>query len=324
MMLRRLAASLDQTLRERILTGAVLGPVVIGIVLLDGLTPLLGLPLMALAFAVASCGAEEFAKMLRFKRAAALAAAVSNGGRARRSREPQEGSARLWQQPRYMGAFLGGLPPLFLYFVGRNYDNWVLLVVTLLIVFNILMAALGLIADVTKRTWRALVDFAIVAVASAYIGGCMAAVLFLRQMGSAARQPWACWPVLLLFAISWAVDTSAYFGGRAFGSRKLWPRVSPGKTLEGAVIGLAASLGVMVIAFAIGLNRQATPTAAMLTGLVVGLSAQTGDLLESASKRLLGAKDSGVLLPGHGGVLDRFDSVMLAAPVLWLCLLFVL
>jgi len=318
-MLKRLLASLDQTLRERIFTGAVLGPAIVGVVLLDGLAPLLGLPLLALVFAVASCGAEEFAKMLRSKRAESEAAApqakpVGNPVKA-------EQAGKKWQQPRYMGAFMGGLPVLFLYFVGRDYQDWVLLVLTMVIVFNVLMAALGLIADVAKRTWRALVDFAIVAVASAYIGGLMTLLLFLRRLGDGAKPPWACWPVLLLFALTWAVDISAYFGGRAFGRRPLWPRVSPRKTVEGAAIGLVAAIGVVLFAFAIGLHREMTPFAAMLTALVVGVAAQAGDFVESAAKRWLGVKDSGAVLPGHGGVLDRFDSLLLGAPALWICLL---
>lgn len=319
-MLRTLTVSLDQTLRERVLTGAVLGPVIVAVVLLDGLAPLLGLPLLALVLAVACCGAEEFAKMLRSWRAQREAAPAS----ATRSADKADPAGKKWQQPRYMGAFLGGLPALFLYFLDRDYKDWVLLVLTLAIVFNVLMAALGLIGDVAKRTWRAIVDFAILAAASAYIGGLLTVLLFLRRLGDGAKPPWGCWPVLLAFALTWAVDISAYFGGRAFGRRKLCPRISPGKTLEGAILGLVAALGVMLIAFALGLHREMTPSAALLTGLVVGVACQVGDVVESAAKRLLGVKDSGALLPGHGGVLDRFDSLILGAPALWICLLIVL
>lgn len=319
-MLKRLAASLDQTLGERILTGAVLGPAIVCVVLLDGLAPLLGLPLLALILAIASCGAEEFAKMLRSWRMRPQPPASTP------ARNPSKAaqSSKKWQQPRYMGAFLGGLPALFLYFLDRDYNDWVLLVLTLAIVFNVLMAALGLIADVAKRTWRALVDFAILAGASAYIGGLMTVLLFLRRIGDGARPPWACWPVLLLFGLTWAVDISAYFGGRAFGRKELWPRLSPGKTVEGAIVGLVAVIGVMLLAFAMGLHREMSPLAVMLTALIVGVAAQAGDLVESSAKRWLGVKDSGVLLPGHGGVLDRFDSLLLSAPALWICLLIVL
>ncbi len=122
------------------------------------------------------------------------------------------------------------------------------------------------------------------------------------------------WPVLGLVLLIWAADTGAYATGRLWGRRKLFPRHSPGKTWEGWAGGTALTL-----ATAVGLH-QWVPGQPL--GLVQWLGAAAlvaafgvwGDLVESMLKRSLGVKDSGTLLPGHGGVLDRFDSLLLAAP----------
>lgn len=118
--------------------------------------------------------------------------------------------------------------------------------------------------------------------------------------------------VLVLVITTWAGDTAAYFVGRSLGRHKLAPRVSPGKTWEGAIANLVASLAV-----ALGLARvgQLGVNCGLTIGLAVGVLGQAGDLLESALKRRAGVKDSGTLFPGHGGVLDRVDSLLLSAPV---------
>jgi phosphatidate cytidylyltransferase len=123
-------------------------------------------------------------------------------------------------------------------------------------------------------------------------------------------------PRLLLFALVtiWASDTVAYFAGRAIGKHPFAPDLSPKKTWEGAVAGLFGSLLVAVI-FARWL--PATVPQLLLMAAVANLAGQIGDLLESAYKRSAGVKDSGGLLPGHGGVLDRIDALILALPVVW-------
>jgi phosphatidate cytidylyltransferase len=125
--------------------------------------------------------------------------------------------------------------------------------------------------------------------------------------------------LLLPLALTWASDTAAYFGGRAMGRRKLMPAVSPGKTVEGAIWGVIGTViagavyAQLVLYVWLGLPLGA------LTGAVIGLIispvAQLGDLAESLLKREAGVKDSGSLLPGHGGVLDRFDSLFFTIPV---------
>ncbi len=123
-------------------------------------------------------------------------------------------------------------------------------------------------------------------------------------------------PVLLV----WTTDIGAYFAGRAWGRRKLLPRVSPGKTVAGAVGGAAAAAIVGALLFGWGpapLPRLAGPAGAApgaALGVAASLLAQAGDLAESLFKRAFGVKDSSSAIPGHGGVLDRFDSLLFTAP----------
>jgi phosphatidate cytidylyltransferase len=123
-------------------------------------------------------------------------------------------------------------------------------------------------------------------------------------------------PALLFFVlvITWVGDTAAYFVGRAIGKHKLAPVLSPNKSWEGAVASILGALLVAVV-FARFVN---IPLPHLLGMAAVGnVAGQTGDLLESAFKRSVGVKDSGTLLPGHGGVLDRIDALILAFPVVW-------
>jgi phosphatidate cytidylyltransferase len=119
------------------------------------------------------------------------------------------------------------------------------------------------------------------------------------------------WLVFYLFACIWATDTAAYVGGRTIGGPKLAPRISPNKTWAGFVAGLVGGTlaGALV---AVWLDSGLVQAA--LAGAAVSLLGQFGDLLESAVKRHFDAKDSGHLIPGHGGVLDRVDSLAVAAP----------
>lgn len=117
-----------------------------------------------------------------------------------------------------------------------------------------------------------------------------------------------------VIGVIWGTDSGAYFGGRWFGRHKLWPSISPKKTWEGAIAGtLVAVLLAYVLATFLHLPYRAGSL--LLTTLLVSIGGQIGDLIESAIKRSLGAKDSGDILPGHGGFFDRFDSMIVAFPV---------
>jgi len=127
--------------------------------------------------------------------------------------------------------------------------------------------------------------------------------------------------MLTLFAIVWGADSGAYFAGRRWGRRKLAPHISPGKTWEGVTGGLAVVVIVMIIAAWLMGYGWSNLLSFVLLGIVTAMFSIVGDLLESLMKRRCGVKDSGQILPGHGGVLDRIDSLTAAAPVFTLGLL---
>lgn len=136
-------------------------------------------------------------------------------------------------------------------------------------------------------------------------------------------QPGGAWLLVAVFVLTWASDVGAYFAGRLFGRRKLAPRTSPGKTVEGAVGGLGVTLvAAWVLAVVLPVSLPGGVSLWVLACVTFAASV-LGDLLESMIKRRCGVKDSGTLLPGHGGVLDRIDSLTATAPVfaaglLWL------
>ena len=145
-----------------------------------------------------------------------------------------------------------------------------------------------------------------------YVAGLSGYYLLIREleMGHA-------W-ILFLFVIVWLGDIGAYYGGRSMGKTPLAPSVSPNKTVEGAVAGLLGSLvgaGLMQV----WLLKGVSLVDCLIVALVCGIIGQFGDLAESLLKRNTGVKDSSNLIPGHGGVLDRIDSLLFAGPAFFLC-----
>jgi len=130
--------------------------------------------------------------------------------------------------------------------------------------------------------------------------------------------------VLLPVLLTWATDIGAYMFGRTFGRKKLIPSISPGKTVEGAVggLGLAIIVCLLYVRFILMPYAQLglTIQGAVLFAIVVSIAAQTGDLAESLLKREAGVKDSSRIIPGHGGILDRFDSLLFVMPIAFLML----
>jgi len=137
------------------------------------------------------------------------------------------------------------------------------------------------------------------------LAGAWVALLAIRQLPQGSNL------LLILFAVVWLADAGAYFAGRAFGKRRLAPQVSPGKTWEGALGGMLAVL--LLVSGGLALSGWMSvlwlPTLILLVAISV-----FGDLFESVLKRSAGKKDSGALLPGHGGVLDRIDSIIAVLP----------
>ena len=143
------------------------------------------------------------------------------------------------------------------------------------------------------------------------------AVLSLWAMGR-PFEAWVGWDVVAFLTWIWANDTFAYLGGRLFGKkfiqRGLAPKVSPNKSWEGAFVG---AIGAAIVGW-LWMGSQGA-----LLGLLTGILSTLGDLVQSAVKRRANVKDSGTLLPGHGGVLDRFDGLLISAPVVLIIRIFI-
>jgi phosphatidate cytidylyltransferase len=121
--------------------------------------------------------------------------------------------------------------------------------------------------------------------------------------------------ILYALCLIWATDSGAYFIGRALGKHKLWPEISPNKTVEGALGGVLCAVIVAVI-FAFFSDISIGVVRLTISTVILSVSGQIGDLVESAYKRHYGVKDAGNILPGHGGILDRFDSLLFVLPLI--------
>jgi phosphatidate cytidylyltransferase len=164
-----------------------------------------------------------------------------------------------------------------------------------------------------RKSFDSFVDWVLTIAIVVYTGGLLGSLISLRGLHSGAKL------VLLTLVLTWAYDTGAYFAGRTWGSRPFMQWISPSKTWEGVVGGVILSIVVALIA--------AVPlSVSLLTGLALGVAvpvaAQAGDLVESMMKRYSGVKDSGKIIPGHGGVLDRIDSLLFSGTAaFYVCLI---
>nr|WP_300004584.1 phosphatidate cytidylyltransferase [Tissierella sp.] len=128
--------------------------------------------------------------------------------------------------------------------------------------------------------------------------------------------------IWLIFIVAFGTDTFAYLGGRFLGKRKLWPEISPNKTIEGSVSGVVGSF-ILTILFAYYIKSDAIYLVA-ISAIPISIFCQIGDLIASKIKRTVKLKDYGHIMPGHGGVLDRFDSIILASPLMYYYIIYFL
>ncbi len=152
-----------------------------------------------------------------------------------------------------------------------------------------------------------------------YIGIFSASLISLREFFPAGDDfnLSGAYLIISIFASIWLGDSAAYYGGINFGRHKLFPRVSPKKTWEGAIFGFAFSVATIILAKVIVLNFLSWIDVFAI-GIIIGTIGQIGDLVESMLKRDSSTKDSSALIPGHGGFFDRFDSLFFSAPAIWI------
>ena len=188
-----------------------------------------------------------------------------------------------------------------------------------------LLVVLLVLVELFRNKGSALHNLGATLLGFAYVAGLWSFLLLIRELPHVANVSYesaGTWLVMLLATI-WVCDTAAYFAGLAFGRHKLFERVSPKKTWEGAIGGLIFAI-LMAIASHYWFVRDLRLIDSMAIGFMIGTIGQLSDLAESLFKRDAGVKDSSGLIPGHGGVLDRFDSEMLVAPLVYLYLLLAL
>ncbi|MDK2820576.1 MAG: phosphatidate cytidylyltransferase [Clostridia bacterium] len=215
--------------------------------------------------------------------------------------------SRLKLKPLLPVGFLGCVFVLIITYLNRDMASWLGsgLSVSLLVIFLIFFPRIGIgdLAATLLGIW--------------YIGVSLAYLPLIRFL------PYGMGGLILTFLLTWVNDTGAYFSGRLFGRYHPWPNLSPGKTLAGVFGGL---IGTIILALVLGPLLIPVLNKLLLIGLatLVSIAAQAGDLIESGFKRKANIKDSGDILLGHGGFLDRFDSLLLVAPVVYYYLVFFL
>jgi phosphatidate cytidylyltransferase len=190
----------------------------------------------------------------------------------------------------------------------------VLLTVLLALPFASVLLALWRLGDIPTAALR----LAMSTFGPLWIGAGLGSIALLRLKGGDQGAYF----VVLSLALAWLADTGGYFAGRAFGKHKLYEKVSPKKTVEGAFGGVAAAVIAAVVMSLFFLPSMSLRDAVLL-GALGGFLGMLGDLGESLLKRSVGVKDSGGIVPGHGGILDRIDAVLVTAPLTLLYLLWV-
>jgi phosphatidate cytidylyltransferase len=203
---------------------------------------------------------------------------------------------------------------------------WASLELILIFLLAIIMIVLLLHLRISEPS--ASMNTSLTATGILYISGFLSILLYLRLHLSSwmvieTPENLAGKYFILLWIAIWICDTAAYFGGRLLGKHKLAPRTSPNKTVEGAIFGLAGALLIFGVVGPLFI-RSLNPLLLWYSGVIVGIFGQLGDLVESRFKRDAGVKDTSSLLPGHGGFLDRFDSLIFVSPFLFIMFYFLM
>lgn len=210
--------------------------------------------------------------------------------------------------------YISCLPLLYLGIFGTNWSilsQETVLKIAALAVFLVLLVLLSII--VFKYGKISLVDISITFFGILYVVFLLSFVTQVRNLENGYLYIW------MVFIGAWATDTFAYFTGVFFGERKILPNVSPKKTLEGSIGGVVGCIAAMV-AYGLFVNTQITYIPLVhfaVIGLICGFVSQIGDWAASAVKRFVNIKDFGNIMPGHGGLLDRCDSILVVAPIIY-------
>ncbi|RDU38579.1 phosphatidate cytidylyltransferase [Neobacillus piezotolerans] len=259
-------------MKQRIITAVIAAALFLPIVIVGGL------PIVFLAYALASIGLYELARMKNIK-LVSFPGVVS--------------LLAMWILilPEDYNGFLAS--------IGMEKQEIAILAVLLLLVYTV--------ATKNRFTFD---DASFLVMAAVYVG---AGFYYFMETREAGGLNWLFYSLFIM----WATDSGAYFIGRAMGKRKLWPEISPNKTVEGAIGGVVCAL-LVAAAFLLFGNIDAAPIKLLVITALLSVFGQLGDLAESAFKRKYNVKDSGKILPGHGGILDRFDSLLFVWPLIHL------
>ena len=216
---------------------------------------------------------------------------------------------------------------------GANVNLWVGLLSIILFLINqysffvsflsiiLLTVFLLSLIELFRNKDSAIINLGTTLLGIFYIGLFSTALLGIREFYQDDLYNRGGYIIIAVLATIWICDSAAYYGGTALGKHKLFKRVSPNKSWEGAIFGFIFALATMILAKIIILNFLSWNTINDL-GFMVGIFGQVGDLIESLIKRDAGVKDSSTIIPGHGGIFDRFDSLLYTAPLIFLYLSF--
>lgn len=259
-------------MKQRIITAVIAAALFLPIVIVGGL------PIVLLAYLLASVGLYELAKMKNIK-LLSIPGIVS--------------LLAMWiliLPEGYSGIISS---------IGLEKQEIAILAVLLLLVYTV--------ATKNRFTFD---DASFLVMAVVYVG---AGFYYFMETREAGGLNWLFYSLFIM----WATDSGAYFIGKAMGKRKLWPEISPNKTVEGSIGGVVCGL-LVAVAFLFFSDIDASPLKLLVITALLSVFGQLGDLAESAFKRKYNVKDSGNILPGHGGILDRFDSLLFVWPLIHL------